>query len=101
MANQFKSILLGVTGASRLQAAELVGLLVKAGARSAGGHDRGRDAFRRPGHFQALSGKPVRPSCGMAQPQRHGAQSTFAATDVILIAPASAISLAKLAHGPG
>ncbi|MFA7280577.1 MAG: bifunctional phosphopantothenoylcysteine decarboxylase/phosphopantothenate--cysteine ligase CoaBC [Sterolibacterium sp.] len=96
-----KRIVLGVTGGiAAYKAAELVRLLVKGGARvdvvltEAGAH------FVGPATFQALTGQPVwsdlwdqRITNGMAH------IDLTRAADVILVAPATADFLAKLAHG--
>lgn len=96
-----KRIVLGVTGGiAAYKAAELARLLVKGGARvdvvltEAGAH------FVGPATFQALTGQPVwsdlwdqRIANGMAH------IDLTRAADAILVAPASADFLAKLAHG--
>lgn len=96
-----KRIVLGVTGGiAAYKAAELARLLVKGGARvdvvltEAGAH------FVGPATFQALTGQPVwsdlwdqRITNGMAH------IDLTRAADAILVAPATADFLAKLAHG--
>jgi len=99
--NNTKSILLGVTGGiAAYKAAELTRLLVKAGHTVQVVMTEAATHFVGPATFQALSSKPVLTQLwddshgnGMA----HIDLSRQA--DVILIAPASANFLAKLAHG--
>jgi phosphopantothenoylcysteine decarboxylase/phosphopantothenate--cysteine ligase len=101
---QGKRLVLGVTGGvAAYKAAELLRLLVKAGAAvdvvltEAGGH------FVGPATFQALSGHPVFTSLwderfanGMAHIDlTHGEQGAAA----VLVAPATANFIAKAAHG--
>ncbi|WP_133683896.1 bifunctional phosphopantothenoylcysteine decarboxylase/phosphopantothenate--cysteine ligase CoaBC [Paludibacterium purpuratum] len=96
-----KRILLGITGGiAAYKAAELTRLLIKAGHRVEVVMTAGATHFVAPLTFQALSGNPVytdqwddRPANGMA----HIDLSRRA--DAFLIAPASANTLAKLAHG--
>ncbi len=94
-----KRILLGVTGGiAAYKAAELTRLLVKAGHTVQVVMTEAATHFVGPATFQALSGKPVLTKLwdgdsGMA----HIDLSRDA--DVILIAPASANFIAKLAHG--
>jgi phosphopantothenoylcysteine decarboxylase/phosphopantothenate--cysteine ligase len=96
-----RKILLGVTGGiAAYKAAELCRLLVKAGAAVEVVMTAAAQQFVTPLTFQALSGRPVLTSLwedaggdGMA----HIHRSRDA--DLILVAPASADFLAKLAHG--
>ncbi len=96
-----KKILLGVTGGiAAYKAAELCRLLVRAGAEVRVAMTAAAQQFVTPLTFQALSGQPVLTSLwdvasgdGMA----HIHLSREA--DLILVAPASADFLAKLAHG--
>ena len=96
-----KSILLGITGGiAAYKAAELTRLLVKAGHEVQVVMTAAAVHFVGPTTFQALSGKPVliqlrdqEQGSGMA----HIDLSRMA--DAILIAPASANFIAKLAHG--
>ncbi|MFN3716569.1 MAG: bifunctional phosphopantothenoylcysteine decarboxylase/phosphopantothenate--cysteine ligase CoaBC [Thiobacillus sp.] len=96
-----KNILLGVTGGvAAYKAAELCRLLRKAGADVRVGMTEAAKRFVTPLTFQSLSGKPVLTSMweaadgdGMA----HIRASREA--DLILVAPATAEFLAKLAHG--
>lgn len=96
-----KRIVLGVTGGvAAYKAAELVRLLVKAGASvdvamtQAAGHFVGAPTF------QALSGRPVWTDLWDARPANGMAHIDLTrGADACLIAPASADFLAKLAHG--
>ncbi len=96
-----KRIVLGVTGGiAAYKAAELVRLLVKQGASVQVAMTDAATHFVTPVTFQALSGKPV--FCDqwdprMANNMPHIDLSREA--DALLIAPASADFLAKLAHG--
>lgn len=99
--NNSKRILLGVTGGiAAYKAAELVRLLVKAGHEVQVAMTEAATHFVGPATFQALSGKPVLTQLwdgasgnGMAH------IDASRAADAILIAPASANFIAKLAHG--
>lgn len=96
-----KRIALGITGGiAAYKAAELVRLLVKQGASVQVAMTDAATHFVTPITFQALSGKPV--FCDqwdprMANNMPHINLSRDA--DALLIAPASADFLAKLAHG--
>ena len=96
-----KRIALGITGGiAAYKAAELVRLLVKQGASVQVAMTDAATHFVTPVTFQALSGKPV--FCDqwdprMANNMPHINLSRDA--DALLIAPASADFLAKLAHG--
>lgn len=96
-----KSILLGVTGGiAAYKAAELVRLLVKAGHSVQVVMTEAATHFVGPATFQALSGKPVLTRLwdeGQGNGMAHIDLSRQA--DAILIAPASANFIAKLAHG--
>ena len=99
--NHSKRIVLGVTGGiAAYKAAELTRLLVKAGHAVQVAMTEAATHFVGPATFQALSGKPVLTQLwdgasgnGMAH------IDASRAADVILIAPASANFIAKLAHG--
>ncbi len=95
-----QTILLGITGGiAAYKAAELVRLLVKDGARVQVAMTEAATRFVGPATFQALSGRPVltalwdNPAGGMAHIE------AARQVDLILVAPASADFLAKLAHG--
>ncbi len=96
-----KRILLGVTGGiAAYKAAELTRLLVKAGHEVQVVMTEAATHFVGPATFQALSGKPVLTRLwdgdagnGMAHIE------VSRASDIILISPASANFIAKLAHG--
>ena len=94
-------ILLGVTGGiAAYKAAELCRLLVKANADVRVVMTDAAQRFVTPLTFQALSGKPVLTSLWTSSGEdgmEHIAASR--AVDLILVAPASADFLAKLAHG--
>ena len=101
---QGKRIVLGVTGGvAAYKAAELVRLLVKAGAAVDVVLTEAGSRFVGAATFQALSGHPVSTSLwderfagGMAHIDlTHGDQGA----DVVLVAPATADFIAKLAHG--
>src|SRR5512135_3039524 len=94
-----KRIILGITGGiAAYKAAELVRLLVKQGIEVQVAMTEAGTHFITPATMQALSGRPVlvdqwQDDKGMA----HIHSSRFA--DAIVIAPASADFIAKLAHG--
>ncbi len=96
-----KKIILGVTGGiAAYKAAELCRLLVKAGADVQVVMTAAAQQFVTPLTFQALSGKPVLTSLWEAASgdgMEHIHLSRDA--DLLLVAPASADFLAKLAHG--
>jgi phosphopantothenoylcysteine decarboxylase/phosphopantothenate--cysteine ligase len=96
-----KKIILGVTGGiAAYKAAELCRLLVKAGAEVRVVMTAAAQQFVTPLTFQALSGKPVLTSLWDATSgdgMEHIHLSRDA--DLLLVAPASADFLAKLAHG--
>jgi phosphopantothenoylcysteine decarboxylase/phosphopantothenate--cysteine ligase len=97
----YKKILLGVTGGiAAYKAAELCRLLVKAGADVRVVMTAAAQHFVTPLTFQALSGKPVLTSlwdAGSGDGMEHIHLSRDA--DLLLVAPASADFLAKLAQG--
>ncbi|MDQ0285789.1 phosphopantothenoylcysteine decarboxylase/phosphopantothenate--cysteine ligase [Desulfofundulus luciae] len=96
-----KSVILGVTGGiAAYKAAELASALVKAGALVDVVMTQAAQEFVRPLTFAALTGRPVHtalfgPPAGGAIP--HIELATRA--DLVVIAPATANILAKLAHG--
>jgi phosphopantothenoylcysteine decarboxylase/phosphopantothenate--cysteine ligase len=101
---QGKRIVLGVTGGvAAYKAAELVRLLVKAGAMVDVVLTEAGSRFVGAATFQALSGRPVSTSLwderfvgGMAHIDlTHGEQGA----DAVLVAPATADFIAKLVHG--
>lgn len=96
-----KKILLGVTGGiAAYKAAELCRLLVRAGADVEVVMTDAARQFVAPLTFQALSGRPVRTALWDASPgdgMEHIHLSR--AADLLLVAPASADFLAKLAQG--
>ena len=97
----YKKIILGVTGGiAAYKAAELCRLLAKAGADVRVVMTAAAQQFVTPLTFQALSGKPVLTSlwdAASGDGMEHIHLSRDA--DLVLVAPASADFLAKLAHG--
>ena len=97
-----KNIVLGVTGGiAAYKSAELVRELVQAGARVRVAMTEKAKAFVTPLTFQALSGHPVAADEFSSPQAEHGMDHITLArwADVILIAPASANTIAKLTHG--
>ena len=97
-----KNILLGVTGGiAAYKSAELVRELVQAGAQVRVIMTEKAKAFVTPLTFQALSGAPVASDEFDAPQAEHGMDHITLArwADAILIAPASANTIAKLTHG--
>jgi phosphopantothenoylcysteine decarboxylase/phosphopantothenate--cysteine ligase len=96
-----KRILLGVTGGiAAYKAAELVRLLKKAGHSVRVVMTAGAEAFVTPMTFQALSGEPVRTS--LLDPEAEAGMGHIELAkwaDLILVAPASANFIARLANG--
>ncbi len=96
-----KRILLGVTGSiAAYKSAELVRLLRAAGAEVQVVLSRGGSAFITPLTLQALSGRPVRHQ--HLDPDSEAAMGHIELArwaDVVLVAPASADFLARLAQG--
>lgn len=94
-------ILLGITGGiAAYKSAELVRLLKKAGAEVRVVMTGGAEAFVRPLTFQALSGEPVRTS--LLDPEAEAGMGHIELAkwaDRVVVAPASADFLARLAHG--
>jgi len=96
-----KKIILGVTGGiAAYKAAELCRLLIKAGADVRVVMTAAAQQFIGPLTFQALSGKPVLTSLWEAA-SGDGMEHIHLSRDaaLLLVAPASADFLAKLAHG--
>lgn len=96
-----KRILLGVTGGvAAYKAAELTRLLVRAGSEVRVAMTEAATRFVTPATFRALSGKPVLTSLWDAGADNGMAHIEFTRNvDVVLVAPASADFIAKLAHG--
>ncbi|WP_291993054.1 bifunctional phosphopantothenoylcysteine decarboxylase/phosphopantothenate--cysteine ligase CoaBC [Candidatus Accumulibacter sp. ACC003] len=96
-----KSIVLGVTGGiAAYKAAELVRLLVKEGASVQVVMSEAATHFVGPVTFQALSGRPVFTDQWDSRVDNNMAHIDLSrAADALLVAPASADFLAKLANG--
>ncbi len=95
-----RNILLGVTGGiAAYKAAELCRLLVKAGARVEVAMSEAATRFVGPLTFQALSGRPVLTDLWHADGAGMAHIHASRGADLILVAPASADFLAKLAQG--
>jgi phosphopantothenoylcysteine decarboxylase/phosphopantothenate--cysteine ligase len=96
-----RKIILGITGGiAAYKAAELTRLLVKEGAKVRVVMTKAAQAFITPLTLQALSGEPVRSE--LFDPAHEAAMGHIELArwaDLILIAPATANCLAKLAHG--
>ena len=96
-----KRVVVGVTGGiAAYKAAELVRLLTKQGADVQVAMTEGATHFVTPTTFQALSGKPVyvdQWDARMPNAMAHIDLSRQA--DLIVVAPASADFLARIAHG--
>ncbi|MGC8120700.1 bifunctional phosphopantothenoylcysteine decarboxylase/phosphopantothenate--cysteine ligase CoaBC [Marinobacter sp. VGCF2001] len=96
-----KRILLGITGGiAAYKAAELVRLLKKAGHEVRVVMTSGAEAFVTPLTFQALSGQPVRTS--LLDPEAEAGMGHIELAkwaDQVVVAPASADFLARLAQG--
>ena len=99
MASQ--KILLGITGGiAAYKSAELVRLLKKAGHEVRVVMTRGAEAFITPMTFQALSGEPVRTSLLDSEAEAGMGHIELAKwADQMVVAPASADFMARLAHG--
>jgi phosphopantothenoylcysteine decarboxylase/phosphopantothenate--cysteine ligase len=98
---QDKRIVLGVSGGvAAYKACELARLLVKAGACVDVVLTEAGARFVAPVTFQALTGRPVHASLWDA-PQANGMAhiDLTRGADVVLVAPATADFIAKLAHG--
>lgn len=96
-----KNILLGVTGGiAAYKSAELVRLLKKAGHAVQVVMTQGAEAFMTPLTFQALSGEPVRTS--LLDPEAEAGMGHIELAkwaDMVMVAPASADFMARLAQG--
>ena len=96
-----KRLLLGITGGiAAYKSAELVRLLKKAGCEVRVVMTPGAESFITPLTFQALSGEPVRTS--LLDPEAEAGMGHIELAkwaDQVLVAPASADFLARLAHG--
>ena len=98
---QGKCIILGVTGGiAAYKAAELLRLLVKAGAEIHVVMTRRAQEFITPLTFQTLSGNPVHTELfNLLQEQEIGHISLADRADLILVAPATANLIGKVANG--
>ncbi|HEY6898421.1 MAG TPA: bifunctional phosphopantothenoylcysteine decarboxylase/phosphopantothenate--cysteine ligase CoaBC [Rhodocyclaceae bacterium] len=96
-----KRIVLGITGGvAAYKAAELTRLLVKAGAQVDVAMTEAATHFVGPATFQALSGRPVWTNLWDDRMQNAMAHIDLSRqADALLVAPASADFMAKLAHG--
>ncbi|GAB2903625.1 bifunctional phosphopantothenoylcysteine decarboxylase/phosphopantothenate--cysteine ligase CoaBC [Uliginosibacterium flavum] len=96
-----KTIVLGVSGGiAAYKAAELTRLLIKAGARVHVVMTENGARFVTPTTFQALSGNPVwTDAWDDRRPNNMSHIDLTRAADALLIAPATANTLAKIAHG--
>lgn len=96
-----KQILLGISGGiAAYKSAELTRLLVKAGVQVRVVMTEGGQAFVTPLTFQALSGQPVRTELLDTEHEAAMGHIELAKwADLVLIAPASAGFIEKLAHG--
>lgn len=95
-----KKIILGVTGGiAAYKAGELCRLLVKAGAKVQVVMTDAAQRFVTPLTFQGLSGKPVLTSLWDAAGDGMAHIHLSRDADLVLVAPASADFLARLAHG--
>lgn len=97
-----KRIILGVTGSiAAYKAAELVRLLVKAGTHIRVVMTEGAQAFITPMTLQAVSGNPVHTAALLDEQAEAGMGHIELArwADTVVVAPASANFLARLAHG--
>ena len=98
---QGKCVILGVTGGiAAYKAAELLRLLVKAGAEVHVIMTRSAQEFIAPLTFQTLSGNPVHTELfSLIQEQEIGHISLADRADLLLIAPATANLIGKVANG--
>ena len=98
---EHKKILLGVTGGiAAYKSAVLLRALQQQGAEVRVVMTRGAEAFITPLTFQALSGHPVHTQ--LLDPEQESAMSHISLArwaDLVLVAPATANTLARLAHG--
>ena len=98
---QGKCVILGVTGGiAAYKAAELLRLLVKAGAEVHVVMTRSAQEFVTPLTFQTLSGNPVHTELfNLIQEQEIGHISLADRADLVLVAPATANLIGKVANG--
>lgn len=98
---QGKCIILGVTGGiAAYKAAELLRLLIKAGAEVHVVMTRSAQEFIAPLTFQTLSGNPVHTELfNLIQEQEIGHISLADRADLVLVAPATANLIGKVANG--
>jgi phosphopantothenoylcysteine decarboxylase/phosphopantothenate--cysteine ligase len=98
---QGKCVILGVTGGiAAYKAAELLRLLVKAGAEVHVVMTRSAQEFITPLTFQTLSGNPVHTELfSLIQEQEIGHISLADRADLLLVAPATANLIGKVANG--
>jgi len=98
---QGKCVILGVTGGiAAYKAAELLRLLVKSGAETHVVMTRSAQEFVTPLTFQTLSGNPVHTELfSLIQEQEIGHISLADRADLILVAPATANLIGKVANG--
>lgn len=95
-----KHILLAVTGGiAAYKSCELVRLLKKQGHQVTVAMSRAAEQFIGAQTFQALSGAPVLTENGSSSGNGMAHINATRAADVMLVAPASANTLAKIAHG--
>lgn len=96
-----RHVLLGVTGGiAAYKSAELVRRLVERGAQVQVVMTKSAHEFVGPATFQALSGRPVRDSLWDAAAEAAMGHIELARwADVVVVAPASADFIARLAHG--
>jgi len=95
-----KHIVLGVTGGvAAYKSAELTRLLVKAGATVDVAMTRAAEQFVGATTFQALSGRPVWDDLWDSRERGMSHIDLTRSADALLIAPATANFIAKLAHG--
>lgn len=95
-----KSIVLGITGGiAAYKAAELARLLVKQGIEVQAAMTEAACRFITPVTLQALTGRPVLTNAWPAEGDGMAHIHAGRAADAIVIAPASADFIAKLAHG--
>lgn len=98
--NKTKSIVLGLTGGiAAYKAAELARLLIKQGVDVQAAMTDGACHFITPTTMQALTGKPVLSSQWDESGNGMAHINLSRAADAIVIAPATADFIAKLAHG--
>lgn len=96
-----KRVVLGITGGiAAYKAAELTRLLVKAGHQVQVVMTAAAQSFITPLTLQALSGRPVRTGLFDAEAEHAMGHIELARwADLVVIAPASADTMARLAHG--